>query len=380
MKQTSIATKNTHYLILYLTLLALLPQYLMRCNLTICWWFYEKFTTYFGDLWYCWNNYLSHGFPYPREYPSLIQQIFRLVAKVPGIEQNYSYYLIFPVAILTGCALLSSYYLYKLQPSMKSILILWIFAPSFLFYGLLNVDFLPIVTIIVSYYCFNRNHKLSAILWLSLGTAIKVFPIFLLPVYLLSAEKSERIKLTFAFIVGWLILNIPFMISDWGAWSFPYIWQIQSNFARSSEDGSWTWLIFQLFDHFGIGGWSGKVSLLLFALTYLVILRKYWGLPLARKLMVVIILFLLTDRVYSPQYNLYLLPFLVLVDYKVALKYFYLLEIPNFIQGFFLFFMKQHTLLLQGIVACKYLALILLLHQLLTAPIIEKGDDTRTAN
>ena len=364
----SILLKNKPYLILLLTLLALLPQYLIRCNLTVCWWFYEKLTTYYGDLWYCWNNYLSHGFPYPREYPSLIQQVFKLIALIPGIQQSYSYYLIFPVAILAACALLSSYFLYKLQPSIKSLLIFWIFAPSFLFYGLLNVDLLPIITIILSYYCFTREQKLAAILWLSLGTAIKVFPIFLLPVYLLSASKNQQIKLLIAFVGGWLILNIPFMLSDWGAWSFPYIWQIQSNFARSSEDGSWTWLVFRLFDHFGVGNWSGKVSLLIFAGSYFLILRKYWHLPLARKLMIVIILFLLTDRVYSPQYNLYLLPFLVLVDYKISLKYFYLLELPNFVQGLFLFYMKQHTILLQGIIVFKYLALILLLRQLLISP------------
>lgn len=352
------------YFILLLTILALIPEYLIRCNLSICWWFYEKFTTYYGDLWYCWNNYLSHGFPYPREYPSLIQQMFKLIALVPGIQESYSWYLVFPVIILSLCALASSYYLYKLQPKLTSLLTLWIFAPSFLFYGLLNVDLLPIITIILSYYCFNKQQYYRAFIWLAVGTAIKVFPIFLLPVYFFSASNKQKVKLLLTFVVTWIILNVPFMLSDWGAWSFPYIWQIQSNFARSSQDGSWTWIIFQLFDHWGIGNWSGKVSLLLFAASYFLILYKRWDLPLIRKLMIVIILFLLTDRVYSPQYNLYLLPFLVLVDYKINQIYFYILEIPNFIQGFFLFYFKEHTVLLQGIVICKYLALILLLCQL----------------
>ena len=355
-------------LILGLTIIALVPQYLIRCNLAICWWFYEKFTTYYGDLWYCWNNYLSQGFPYPREYPSLIQQIFRLIALVPGIQQNYSLYLIFPVVILTICAIITSYYLYKLNAKLSSILTLWIFAPSFLFYGLLNVDFLPIVTIVISYYYFTQQKHTHSIVWLSIGTAIKVFPIFLLPIYFLAAPPKTRLRLVVIFIATWLVLNIPFMISDWGAWSFAYIWQIQSNFARSAQDGSWTWIIFQLFDHFGIGNWSGKVSLGLFALSYLAILYYRRDLSLIRQLMVVIILFLLTDRVYSPQYDLYLLPFLVLVDYRINRGYFYLLEIPNFIQGFFMFFWKNHVVFLQLIIIVKYFALIMILYQLLTQP------------
>jgi len=83
------------------------------------------------------------------------------------------------------------------------------------------------------------------------------------------------------------------------------------------------------------------------------------------------ILFLLTDRVYSPQYNLYLLPFLVLVDYKINWKYFYLLEIPNLIQCFFLFAIHNFPLIQQGIIATKYVALVLLLLQALREPVVE---------
>ena len=90
---------------------------------------------------------------------------------------------------------------------------------------------------------------------------------------------------------------------------------------------------------------QGKVSLVLFAGSYLYFIRKYNYLPIARQLLIVMILFIFTDRVYSPQYNLYLLPFLVLVDYKIDWRWFYLLELPNFIQGFFLFAVKKQSIL-----------------------------------
>ncbi len=90
-------------------------------------------------------------------------------------------------------------------------------------------------------------------------------------------------------------------------------------------------------------------------------MKYFWHLSLIRRLTVIILLFLLTDKVYSPQYNLYLLPFLVLLDFQIKLRWFYLLEIPNFIQVFFLFAIKQQPILLQGIIFIKYFALIAIL-------------------
>ncbi|MBX9597983.1 MAG: hypothetical protein K2X04_05350 [Burkholderiales bacterium] len=65
--------------VILVTLIALLPEFLMRRNMASLYYMYEHFTTYFGDLWYCWDNYLNKGFPYPREYPALIQVIFKVL-------------------------------------------------------------------------------------------------------------------------------------------------------------------------------------------------------------------------------------------------------------------------------------------------------------
>ncbi len=353
--------------VVLVTLIALLPEFVMRRNMITLYYMYEHFTTYFGDLWYCWDNYLSKGFPYPREYPALIQGIFRVLFKIPGVAEDYNYYIWFIVAILTASAVISSCYLFIIRGSWQRLLMYWLLAPSFLFYGLMNVDVLPIATIVLSYYCFSREKYNWSASWLALGTAIKVFPVFLFPVYFFATPKDKRLELASFMVVIWLALNLPFMAADWSAWSYPYLWQIQENYARTVTDGSWTWLVFTLFDHFGIGSWSGKVSLCLFAGSYLYFIRKYHHLPLARQLLIVMILFILTDRVYSPQYNLYLLPFLALVDYKIDWRWFYLLEISDLIQGFFLFAVKNNPYYLQSILVLKYIALILLLRQVLTA-------------
>lgn len=352
---------NTLYFLL-LAFFATLPGYVIRSNFPFMEFFYHQFTTYYGDLWYCWNNYLSHGFPYPREYPSGIQALFRLLFLVPGVMDNYPLYMAIASGFLVLCAIAATGLLYRIRPDSGRLIRFWLLAPSFLYLGLMNVDFACILTIVAAYYAFIRRRFVPSAALLGLGTTIKVFPIFLLPVFWFSIkEKRPRGLYLLGFMIGWLAMNIPFMLTDWNAWLFPFVWQIQENYARTISDLSWTWTIFQLFNHFGYGSFAGKVSLLLFAGSYFYFIRKYWHLPLSRKLTAVIILFLLTDRVYSAQYNLYLLPFLVILDYRAQLKYFYLFEIPDLCQSFFMFYFKEHAIYLQLLLLIKYFALIMLL-------------------
>ena len=337
----------------------------MRKDLPTLDWFFSHFSTYYGDLWYCWNNYLHNNFPYPREYPSGIQIIFKLIFLLPRVIYDYGFYFKLICGILACVAIIISCLLYRLSFNLRKIIIFWLCAPSFLFYGLLNLDFLAIFTIVCSYYCFIRKMPILTGVFLALGTSIKVFPLFLFPVLFFSCSRRDKTKITLSLILAWLFFNLPAMFNDWNGWLFPLIWQIQENYARSMHDGSWTWLIYQIFDYLKLGSWSGKVSLGIFIFSYYYFLRKYWHLPLVNKLLMVLLLFILTDRVYSPQYNLYLLPLLVLVHFRVSLIYFYLLELSNLIQGVFLFFIKEHPYLLQSILLLKYIALIALFRQCL---------------
>ncbi len=354
---------NRLILIMIGAFLALIPEYIIRHNLDMAYFMYNHFTTYFGDLWYCFDFYLSKGFPYPREYPLGIQLLFRIIYLIPEIKNNYSLYMAVISTTLCVFALSITYILYQLvnesHGDTRKIWLLWILAPSYLFYGLINLDFLAILPMLLAYREFIRNRIIPSGIWLAIGTAIKVFPVFILPILFFSTNRKKHLLISF--ILTWIIINIPFIISDFDAWSFPYIWQIQNNFAKTNSDYSWTWMMYQFFNHFGIGNLSGKLSLLLFASGYIYFcLIKYKNVPLIQKITGIMILFLLTDRVYSAQYNLYLLPFLVLVNYKINRKYFYLLEIPNMLLILFCFYIKSNIAILQGLMAIKYFALIML--------------------
>lgn len=357
--------QKQRYFIVILSIVTFLPQYLLRCNFDILYWMYGHFSTYFGDIWYCWSTYLSHGFHYPREYPAGIQVIFRMLSLIPELKNNFVYYMSTMAVIFLIITLCTSMILIRLRIPLSRILFFWLLAPSFLFYNFWNLDIFPIFTMLLAYYFWQSKRMANAMIFLALGTTLKVFPIFLLPVYLFSVNKRVAVRLLLVFLVSWFFMNLPLMIVDWDGWLFPYVWQIQNNYSRTIQDGSWTWVLYVLLNPIGFGSLVGKISLLLFASGYAILLTKYRNLNLETKIVIVMILFLLTDRVYSPQYDLYLLSALVLFSGKIKLYQFYLLEIPNLLQGLFLFFFKEHVVLLQLLLLCKYTALVLMLMSIL---------------
>lgn len=355
--------------LLLITVLALLPQYVIRSNSDILYFFYNHFSTYFGDLWYCWNNYLHANFPYPREYPSGIQLLFQGLYLIPGVQGNYSLYMAIISIILVLTAMCCTLLIAKIADSYginkSRIYLVYLLAPSYLFYGLLNLDFLAILPMLLSLYYFNEKRYVHSGVALAVGTFIKVFPVFILPILFFSCSRKRKIQLISAFIITTLVLNIPFIIVNFNAWSYPYIWQSQENFARTMSDGSWVWLLYYLLNTFNYGFLTGKLSFLIFIGSYFYFIRKNWNLSIPTKIALVMVLFLLTDRIYSPQYDLYLLPFIVLSNVKLSKNrfylFFYLLEIPNVALVFFCFYLKSaNPTLLQVLVFCKYFALVML--------------------
>jgi uncharacterized membrane protein len=290
-KNESAQKRHGLWTLLGLTVIALLPQYLMRGSLNACYFFYNKFTTYFGDLWYCYAHYLDKGHSYPKEYTAGMQMIFRAIFPYKFLWSNYERYMLVMSVFLAVFALLTTYLLYILitrtHRKTKKMIIFWLFAPSFLFYGIYNFELMTVFTIILAYYLFKEEEFYLAAGVLALGTSLKVFPIFLAPLFFFQAPKRYRTGSVLAFIITWLAFNIPFMMGNWEAWIYPYQWQIEHNISTSPADGTYWWIIYRLVHPLGLAPYIGKFSLLLFGGLYYYFIKKYWHLPLARKCAIV---------------------------------------------------------------------------------------------
>ena len=354
--------KNKKHLIFLIlgTVLAFLPAYLIRFNEQIFNWLFVNFGTYPSDLWNFFVNYLQHGLQYPPEYPVGLRFFYEIF----GFYKYNNYFSFFTVncLILVLCACGVTYLLTKIidntqekKLNVKNIWYFWICAPSFLFYGLYNYDLPVVFLIVLATYLFLDKKYYLAVLSLAIGTVVKVFPIFLLPIFILRSPRKDWFKLSLFFCAIVLLCNLPYMLSDFDSWIYPYVWQISQNISYSAKAGTYWWIFYPIF-----GKSIGMVSLLFFLILYVYVWLKMKNAPFINLCIAVIIIFLATDRIYSPQYNIFILPFLVLANYKIDKKWFYSLEIVNVLHVAAFFYLIEHVILLQSIVAIKYISLFFL--------------------
>lgn len=332
-------------------------------------WFSDHLRTYPGDIWYVFDHYVSKGFPFPVEYPSLMRVFVQLVNT--ATTENYEKYLwatiYFLLPFAVGCTLIISSVLQHEGRNERTLWMYWLLAPSFLICGITNYDFVPLFTLLLGLYLAWRDKPVLGACLLGVGTAFKVFPAFFLPLIMIQRKNvKDMLKSVAAFFGTWLFLNLPYMVLDrrgLGGWLYPYKWQATCNYAKSPEDGAIWWPIFKL-----TGSASGTITLLLITIAIALVLWKaiprknyrediwQWGRGIA-------LIFLFFDRIYSPQYNLYLLPFLALSRQRIHPIIFYMLELPNVCQLIFLFAVRKEHFLMQSLVAVKYFAMILLFIQ-----------------
>lgn len=253
------------------------------------------------------------------EYPALTGVFIGVVAEVTHTGVTF-----FRVtsAILAVFALLSLVLLWRLARTQWR-LFFFALAPSLVLYAFHNWDVFAVFLMCAGLLAFHRRADGSAGVWLGLGAAAKVFPGLILPALVL-ARRRETGKIPGRMIVGaavgFLAVNVPFAIINWAGWWAP--WSFQSKRFPNFET-SWYNIYRHLASHFG-NFWSvtypsltsyASAALFLAGITWLLWSesRRAHFRPYATSFGILLI-WLLTAKVYSPQYAMWLLPFFVLVE------------------------------------------------------------------
>jgi uncharacterized membrane protein len=179
--------------------------------------------------------------------------------------------------------------------------------------GLINWDLLPVALTALALLAWSRRRPGWSGLLLGLGMAAKLYPALLLGPLLLLCLRARRMRdfgLALAtFVLGWGAVNLPVLMLAPQAWlSF---WRFNSD--RSGDFGS-IWYVLSLAEHPVAN--LNLVSAGLFALGCLAIGLLIVLAPQRPRLgsvaFLVVAAFLMTNKVYSPQYVLWLLPLVVL--------------------------------------------------------------------
>lgn len=182
--------------------------------------------------------------------------------------------------------------------------------------GLINWDLLAVVLVAAALWSWARDRPVVTGVLIGLGTATKLYPLFLLGgILIICVRRRKWLELGLvvaAAAVAWVLANLPAYLTgreQWGVfWAF--------NSERAADLGS-LWLVAQQATGTAIAASTiNDVSWAFFAVWCLGVLVVGLRAPstprLAQLAFLVVAGFLVVNKVYSPQYVLWLLPLAVL--------------------------------------------------------------------
>jgi len=248
------------------------------------------------------------------EYP-VVTGMFMWAMSLVGRSQR-SFFLA-NALVLAGFGLLTSALLHRTVGKQ-----VWYFAlaPAVFLYGFLNWDLLVVFLATAATVAFlARRDGLSGVL-LGLGAAAKLYPALLLVPFVLQRlhedDRRGAVRLGLAAVWTWVLVNLPFALA------FPGRWSLFFRFS-SSRQMTYGTLWFVGCDTLAGRGHCLSIPVLNAVSALLTVALAVWlwrmkafrdpgfarwsfGFPL-------IIVFLLVNKVYSPQYSLWLIPWFALV-------------------------------------------------------------------
>ena len=236
-------------------------------------------------------------------------------------------YAILTWSFLTLFAIITALVLYQLADLLNigrdNLYPFFIFAPSLALFEIYNWDIIAVMLTVTSVYFFYKNQYSLSAFFLSLGFNAKLFPAVLLPVMLSKTNLRQAIKMISIFLLTFLALNIYFIAGNFGVWKATYMFH---GLREPNIDSLWS------LSRLGTGA-INVLSAILFLASYFILMynhKRYGFIDLS---FASILLFLLFNKIFSPQYLLWILPFFVLSGH-ISKKKFYSLEVANIIVFF----------------------------------------------
>jgi uncharacterized membrane protein len=247
------------------------------------------------------------------EYPVLTMYAMRLAA---WPVHSYFGFFYANAALLSLAAGVTAAALYRLAGKRA---LYFALAPTLVLYGFVNWDLIAVALATTATLALVRRRDAASGALLGLGAAAKLYPAFLLIPF--AAERarhheSDRASSLVWWAVGtWIVVDLPFMLLAPHAWSefFRY---------NAHRVADWDSLWFVACDPFGSGGCGNTSIINLFSvLAFVGASVAVWAWKVSRHPdtprwhlgFPILVAFLLANKVYSPQYGLWLLPWFALV-------------------------------------------------------------------
>ncbi|MEV4750390.1 glycosyltransferase 87 family protein [Streptosporangium sp. NPDC049248] len=272
-------------------------------------------------LW--WNEKLNEGkipyFDYPVEYPVGIGGIMEFFRRIvtPMADQGTAFYdltvILMAICLVIGVLLMAA----LAGPARRWDALWYALVPGLILTAYINWDLAANALALGALLAWSKRKQWLAGILLGLAIATKFYPLmFLGPLFLLALRTGRWVPFlkTLGGVVGaWLVVNVPIMVFAFDGWKRFYVFSQE----RGADWGS-LWYFFnqkqwpilgdaELVDQLGV------VSLAAFCLAIAVLTVTARTRPRLMQLcFLTLAAFMLTNKVWSPQYVLWLIPFAVL--------------------------------------------------------------------
>lgn len=208
-------------------------------------------------------------------------------------------------------------YVYILSGNRVWDVILMVASPLVIIHAFSNWDIFSIFFALAALHAVHNKKHIRAGIYIGLGTAAKLWPLFLLGALLVVALRDPKKKMpSFLYTLGsaaaaWLIVNLPIMILSPTGWR---------EFLRLNSERSWEWTtIYAVLNRlFGLKipvDTLNIISFVFFALLCVFVLwlgLKFPQFTVVQLFFFITAFFLLSNKVWSPQYSIWLIPLAVL--------------------------------------------------------------------
>lgn len=193
-------------------------------------------------------------------------------------------------------------------------------APGVILAGTINWDLWAVALLALGMYAWARERPLAAGVLIGLGAAMKIYPLLILGPLLILAVRSRRwrpfLLAAGGAVAAWAAVNVPLMVANFEAWSVFFTFSGERGPGLSSVWHAWDVTAAQ-------AGWAfvpeDSLTLLAygaFAVCCLGIfvlgVRVRHTPRLAQLTFLVVAAFVLTNKVYSPQFVIWLIPLVAL--------------------------------------------------------------------